>query len=136
MCGVEPATLVLSRRDIAQLMTQADWLEAVERGFRAGAEGRAEAPAPLHIRSALGGFHAKGASLSLDEPGRSFVALKLNGNFPGNPTLNGLPTVQGALILCDASNGALLAVMDSIEITLRRTAAASALAARLLARTG
>jgi ornithine cyclodeaminase/alanine dehydrogenase-like protein (mu-crystallin family) len=36
--------------------------------------------------------------------------------------------------LCDGGNGALLAVMDSIEVTLRRTAAASALAARFLAR--
>ena len=136
MCGGEPATLILSRRDIVGLMSQADWLEAVERGFRAGAEGRAEAPAPLHIHSGAGGFHAKGASLSLGDPGRSWVALKLNGNFPGNPARNGLPTVQGALILCDGLNGALLALMDSIEITLRRTAAASALAARLLARPG
>ena len=134
MCGGEPATLILSRRDIAALMTQADWLEAVESGFRAGAEGRAEAPAPLHIPSGPGSFHAKGASLRLGDPERSYVALKLNGNFPGNPALNGLPTVQGALILCDGSNGALLAVMDSIEITLRRTAGATALAARLLAR--
>jgi alanine dehydrogenase len=42
--------------------------------------------------------------------------------------------VQGAILLSDASNGALLAILDSIEVTLRRTAAASALAAKLLAR--
>ncbi len=36
-------------------------------------------------------------------------------------------------MLCDAANGTLLAVLDSIEITLRRTAAASALAANYLA---
>src|SRR6185503_18489324 len=50
------------------------------------------------------------------------------------PERNGLPTIQGAILLCDADNGALLAILDSIEITLRRTAAASALAARRLAR--
>ena len=38
------------------------------------------------------------------------------------------------MLLCDADDGSVLAVMDSIEITLRRTAAASALAARYLAR--
>jgi len=45
-----------------------------------------------------------------------------------------LPTIQGAVLLCDGGDASVLAVMDSIEITLRRTAAASALAARFLAR--
>ena len=58
----------------------------------------------------------------------------MNGNFPGNPQHNGLPTIQGAIILSDATNGCLLAITDSIEVTLRRTAAASALAAHHLAR--
>jgi len=58
--------------------------------------------------------------------------VKLNGNFPDNPR-SGLPTIQGVLLLCDGADGSVLAVMDSIEITLRRTAAASALAARHLA---
>jgi ornithine cyclodeaminase/alanine dehydrogenase-like protein (mu-crystallin family) len=62
------------------------------------------------------------------------VALKLNGNFPENPATRGLPTIQGAILLCDGETGSILAVMDSIEMTLRRTAAATALAARYLAR--
>ena len=66
--------------------------------------------------------------------GRRYVALKLNGNFPGNPAARGLPTIQGAILLCDGETGALLAMIDSIEVTLRRTAAATALAARYLAR--
>jgi len=65
---------------------------------------------------------------------RAFVALKLNANFPGNSERIGLPTVQGVIVLSDAETGAPLAMMDSIEVTLRRTAAASALAARFLAR--
>jgi alanine dehydrogenase len=125
------SSLILSRRDIAALMRPADWLEAVERGLRAGAEGKAASPLPMHIAAEGGAFHAKGASITLG--GRSYVALKFNGNFPDNPA-RGLPTIQGALILSDAANGVLLALMDSIEVTLRRTAAASALAARLLAR--
>jgi alanine dehydrogenase len=124
-------TLILSRRDIAMLMDPPAWLEAAETGFRAGAQGRAHVPRPMTIEGEGGAFHAKGASLRL---GRHYVALKLNGNFPGNPETRGLPTIQGAILLCDGETGALLAVMDSIEITLRRTAAASALAARFLAR--
>ena len=125
------STLLLSRDDLAALMTLADYRIAVETAFRAAKEGRAFAPPPMHIHGKLGGFHAKGASLDGE---RNYVALKLNGNFPGNPERCGLPTIQGAVLLCDAATGALLAILDSIEITLRRTAAASALAAQRLAK--
>jgi alanine dehydrogenase len=125
------ATLILSRGDVASLMRPADWLQAVEAGFHAAAEGEAQAPPPMTIAGLGGTFHAKGASLRL---GRLYVALKLNGNFPDNPAARGLPTIQGAVLLCDGETGALLAIIDSIEITLRRTAAATALAARYLAR--
>ena len=131
--SASPATLVVGRREIADLMAPGDWLGAVEAGFRAAAEGRASAPPPMHIEGEGGAFHAKGASLFLN---RLWAALKLNGNFPSNPGRRGLPTIQGALLLCDGETGSLLAVMDSIEITLRRTAAATALAARHLARPG
>lgn len=126
-----PETLILTRRDVAALMGPEDWLEAVEAGFRAAAEGKAHSPPPMHIEGSGGAFHAKGARLALD---RLYVALKLNGNFPANPGVRGLPTIQGALLLCDGETGALLAIVDSIELTLRRTAAATALAARHLAR--
>lgn len=129
--GSSPEALVVTRGVIAALMSPADYLEAVEAGFRSLQQGMAEMPAPLAIEAIDGAFHAKGARLALD---RTYVALKLNGNFPINPGRTGLPTVQGVIILSDGANGSVLAVMDSIEITLRRTAAASALAARLLAR--
>ena len=125
----QPA-LILSRREIAALMSLQDYIAAVEAGFRSYAGGGANVPLPMHIAAEGGAFHAKGARLALD---RSYVALKLNGNFPDNPRCAGLPTIQGVVLLCDGSDGSVLAVMDSIEITLRRTAAATALAARYLA---
>jgi ornithine cyclodeaminase/alanine dehydrogenase-like protein (mu-crystallin family) len=124
-------TLLLSRRDVAALMDAGAWLDAAEAGFRALGEGRAQAPPPMAIDGRGGAFHAKGARLALD---RLYVALKLNGNFPANPETRRLPTIQGAILLCDGETGALLAILDSIEVTLRRTAAATALAARFLAR--
>lgn len=126
-----PNALIITRRDIRRLLGPADFLEAVELGFQAAAMGKASSPLPMHVPMARGGFHAKGASISL---GRDYVALKLNGNFPGNPEKHGLPTIQGAILLADGGNGSLLAVIDSIEVTTQRTAAASALAAKLLAR--
>ncbi len=129
--GSEPGSLILTRTEIAALMRPADWLAAAETAFRAAGEGRADAPPPLAIHGTGGVFHAKAAGLRGD---RHYAALKLNANFPSNPERLGLPTIQGAILLCDGESGAVLAIMDSIEITLRRTAAATALAARYLAR--
>jgi ornithine cyclodeaminase/alanine dehydrogenase-like protein (mu-crystallin family) len=120
----------IGRESLARLMGLDDYLGAVESAFRAHAEGRTSQPMPLHIAVDAGGFHAKGAFVALD---RAYVAVKVNSNFPGNPA-RGLPTIQGAILLYDANDGELLAVLDSMEITSRRTAAASALAARHLAR--
>ena len=124
-------TLILTRADVAAAMDLDAWLEAVETGFAAHARGDAWSPLPMHVEGEGGGFHAKGAALRL---GRLYVAVKVNGNFPANPAERGLPTIQGAILLSDGSDGRLLAVMDSIEVTIRRTAAATALAARYLAR--
>lgn len=122
--------LLLTRRDIAALMKPEDYLAPVEEAFRCLADGRADLPLPMHIASASGGFHVKGCGVQLD---RALVAVKLNANFPDN-TQCGLPAIQGVVLLCEGEHGSVLAVMDSIEITSRRTAAASALAARHLAR--
>lgn len=123
--------LALTRGEIRALMDSADYLRAVEEGFSGLHNGTADCRAPLSLEAAAGGFHAKAASLSLERP---YVALKFNANFPGNGGSGGLPTIQGAILLCDGETGSLLAIMDSIEVTARRTAAATALAAKHLAR--
>jgi len=125
-------TLILGRADIGRLMAPRDYVGPVEAAFVALAEGRATMPAPLHLPAEGGAFHAKGARLAWPD-GRDFAAVKINGNFPGNPARCGLPTIQGALVLSDARNGAVLALMDSTEITRRRTAAATAIALDRLA---
>jgi len=129
--AIVPA-LALTRGEVRALMSAADYLDAVELGLRALAQGKATAPPPLGLELEGGGFHGKGAVIKLDD--RTYVALKFNGNFPGNPAQRGLPTIQGTILLCDGDTGSLLAIMDSIEVTLRRTAAATALAAKYLAR--
>jgi alanine dehydrogenase len=123
--------LMLSRSDVARLMDYAGYVDAVEAAFRAAIDGRAVAPPAAAIHLPDGSFHAKGAALLGDAPA---VAIKLNGNYPNNRTAHGLPTVQGIIYLADVTNGRPLAVMDSIEITINRTGAATTLAARHLAR--
>jgi ornithine cyclodeaminase/alanine dehydrogenase-like protein (mu-crystallin family) len=108
-------------------------IAAVEAGFRLQAEGLSLAPGVLGIRAPEGGFHIKAAGLKL---GRLYFAAKINANFSSNPRMRGLPAIRGVIVLFDADNGAPLAVMDSMEVTARRTAAATAVAARWLARSG
>lgn len=131
MASSNEGLLILSRREVARLMDYAGYVDAVEAAFRAAIDGRAVAPPAAAIHLPEGSFHAKGAAL-LGDP--ASVAIKLNGNFPNNRAANGLPTVQGVIYLADANNGRPLAVMDSIEITINRTGAATTLAARHLAR--
>ena len=122
-------TLVLTRSDVARLLRMSDCIDAVERVFRDEAEGTVQGPGVLGFPVTGGGFHIKAAGY-----GRYF-ATKINANFPGNPVTSGLPTIQGVVALFDTAQGIPLALMDSIEITALRTAAASAVAARYLART-
>ena len=124
------STLVLSRADIAALARPADYIAAVEAAFRSLAAGTWDSLPVGHVPAATGAFHIKAA---LGREAESWVVIKINGNYPDNPRQFGLPTIQGCLILADASDGRLLAMMDSIEITAQRTAAASAVAARYLA---
>ena len=74
----------------------------------------------LHCKSGVRSAEAlaalKAAGLTT---GRALYAAKINANFPANPVARGLPTIQGVLALFDATNGMLLALMDSMEITLR-----------------
>ncbi|HEX4763957.1 MAG TPA: hypothetical protein VFU92_06460, partial [Usitatibacter sp.] len=113
--------VTIDRRLLSRLMDLDDYYAAAEAAFLAHAHGRTRMPMPLHIEADAGGFHAKGAYVELGD--RAWVAVKVNSNFPGNPA-KGLPTIQGAVLLYDAEDGRLLAILDSMEITSKRTAAA------------
>jgi ornithine cyclodeaminase/alanine dehydrogenase-like protein (mu-crystallin family) len=124
-------TLLLGRGDVARLLSLPDCIAAVEEVFRAYGEGKVPPPGVLGIKCEAGGLHIKAGYL----PGpRNYIVAKLNTNFAGNRMDGVLPTIQGLILLCDGANGQPLAVLDSIEITIRRTAAASAVAAKYLAR--
>ena len=126
-CG----TLILTRRDVAALLSIEECTDAVEHVFSLYGEGKTQAPGVLGVHAHDGGFHIKAGVLQLN---RSYFAAKINANFPQNPKRLGLPTIQGVIVLSDAGNGYPLAVMDSTEITGQRTAAATAVAAKYLAR--
>ena len=125
------ATLLLTRSDVVSLLDYDTCISAVEEAFLASATGRVLTPAICGTHVTNGGFHVKTAGLIGDT---TVYALKVNANFPGNRERTGLPTIQGLITLHDAVDGRVLAVMDSIRITEMRTAAATAVAAKYLAR--
>jgi ornithine cyclodeaminase len=104
----------------------ADRLEVM---FRAGCE------APLRHHHAIATADGAPAALLLMpawQPG-GHIGVKTVTVFPGNAE-KGLPAVAAAYLLFDGGDGRVLALLDGEALTLRRTAAVSALAARYLAR--
>src|SRR6185437_12945240 len=124
-------TLLLRRSDVEDLLSLHDCIDAVENIFRLQGQGKVPAPGILGVKAPGGGLHVKAGLLPGD---KKYLVAKLNANFPGNNARFGLPTIQGVIVVFDAESGAPLAILDSIDITIKRTAAASAVTARYLAR--
>jgi len=124
-------TLLLNRSDVQELLSLTECIDAVEKVFRWQGEGKIPAPGILGVRTQSGGLHVKTAFLN---GAKSYITAKLNTNFPKNYARFALPAIQGLIVFYDADNGRVLAVLDSMEITLKRTAAATAVAAKYLAR--
>ena len=128
---IADGTLLLSRGEVERLLSIEACIDAVENIFRLQGQGKVPAPGILGVKAAHGGLHVKAGLL----PGaKNYIVAKLNSNFPGNRAANDLPTIQGLVVLYDGDNGRPLAVLDSIDITIKRTAATSAVAAKYLAR--
>ena len=124
-------TLLFNRSDVQELLSLAECIDAVEKVFHRQGEGKIPPSGILGVRTQSGGLHVKTACLI---GAKKYIVAKLNTNFPQNYARFGKPTIQGVIVLYDADNGRLLAVLDSMEITIKRTAAATAVAAKYLAR--
>ncbi len=124
--------LYLSQADVAAVgVTMAEIIDALEVAFREKGEGRVEMPPKPGIHPGGGDnfIHAMPAYIqALESAGIKWVS-----GFPDNRQ-RGLPYINGLLVLNDPQTGLPLAVMDCVWITAMRTAAASALSARYLAR--
>jgi ornithine cyclodeaminase/alanine dehydrogenase len=124
-------TLLLHRSDVEDLLSLRDCIDAVEKVFRLQGHGKIPGSEILGVKAPNGSLHVKAGLLPR---GRSYIVAKLNTNFPVNRPQSRWPTIQGLIAVYDAENGRPLAVLDSIDITIKRTAAASAVAAKYLAR--
>lgn len=127
----EAETILLTKSDVFAFLSISECIDAVEKAFALHAEGRAMSPKILAIHVADGGFHIKAGVMNM---GKEYFVAKTNANFPGNIKNYGLPTIQGVVTVFDAVNGKLLALLDSIAITVLRTGAATGVAAKHLSR--
>jgi ornithine cyclodeaminase/alanine dehydrogenase-like protein (mu-crystallin family) len=120
--------LVLSQADVRRLLDLDELLDALARAFGEVSAGRTSVPPRVAARTPDGLLGVMPGYL----PGAGLES-KLVSVFPGNHD-HGLPSHQALIALFDEETGRALALMDGTHITAVRTAAASALSARLLAR--
>jgi ornithine cyclodeaminase/alanine dehydrogenase len=126
-----PSMLYLSQADVEKVnVPMPEIIEAVERVFEQKGEGKVEMPPKPGIHTRPDAFiHAMPAYI----PSLEAAGIKWVSGYPGNQ-MKGLPYITGLLILNDPDTGIPQAVMDSTWITAKRTGAATAVAAKYLAR--
>jgi ornithine cyclodeaminase/alanine dehydrogenase len=123
--------LYLSQADVAAVgLTMAEIIAALEEMFHEKGEGRVEMPPKPGIHTMPDAFiHAMPAYI----PKTQAAGIKWVSGYPENQK-RGMPYITGLLILNDAETGIPLAVMDCVWVTAQRTGAATAVAAKFLAR--
>jgi len=123
--------LYLSQADVAGLgLSMAEIIAALDGMFREKAEGRVEMPPKPGVHTRPDAFlHAMPAYI----PAQNAVGMKWVGGYPENYRRT-LPYITGLIVLNDVETGVPIAVMDCAWITAKRTGAATAVTARLLAR--
>ncbi len=117
--------VVLGATDLCTILSPAICLAALQDVYRRLQSAADDSGQSIGFSTDDGMFHVKAGLY----PGtHTFFAAKVNANFPDNPSRFGLPTIQGLIVLCKGSDGQPVAVLQSGELTGRRTAAATALA--------
>jgi ornithine cyclodeaminase/alanine dehydrogenase len=127
----EQKILYLSQSDVASLgVTMKEIIDALLVAFREHGNGKVEMPPKPGVHTQPDAFiHAMPAYI----PALKSVGMKWVSGYPDNYKRN-LPYITGLLILNDDETGIPLAVMDCTWITAMRTGAATAVAAKYLAR--
>ena len=123
--------LLLTRRDVEALLDPDRLIDAVADAMVDLSAGTAAMPP--RVAAAVDGRDAFLAAMPAYLPGAGALTTKLVSVFPHNHDV-GLPSHQALIVAFDPDTGTPTAVMDGTHITAMRTAAGSALSARLLAR--
>ena len=125
------STLIITRNDIAKVLTPPVAIKAVYNAFKACGSNQADMPAKSYLNFKKGGLRTMPAYIH--GQGLNVAGIKSVNVHPENHKKN-LPTMMGIIILVDPKNGCPLAILDGMSLTSIRTGATGALAARLLSR--
>ena len=123
---------LISLAEVEQTLSMTEVLKLVEQAFMERGKGRAQMPPKSYIffSSHNGDLRVMPAYLEgLNEPG-----VKLVNVHPDNPAKHGIPTVMATILLFDPDSGTPVCIMDGTLVTAMRTAAASGVAVKHLAR--
>ena len=122
---------IINRQEVERLLPMAACIDVLADAMQAASSGAVSMPLRLFTPLADGGgsFGLMPGS-ALDPP---FFGAKVISLLPGNPA-KGLPMVQGYVSLFDHESGKPVALIEGALVTAIRTAAASGLATRVLAR--
>ncbi|WP_427016125.1 ornithine cyclodeaminase family protein [Pseudarthrobacter sp. P1] len=126
-------TLILTASDLASLADMGTTIAAVERAFGDIARGTAHQPAPTSLH--LPGSDSRFLPMTALADTQQLACIKLLADIPANRGA-GLPTQRSTIMLSSQSTGETLAILDGRVPTRVRTAAASAVASKHLARPG
>ena len=118
----------VSAEEVVRTLPFPRLVDCLEVGFRQGCE-----LPQRHQHTVSRDPEADGFLLLMPAWNDRFLGTKISTVFPDN-SMVGLGAVQGSYVLCEGATGLPLLCLDGLALTLRRTAAASALAARFLAR--
>lgn len=124
--------LLLSEKEIADLLTIEEVMEVVENAFIEKALGYVQMPPKVYLNflNYNGDLRAMPAYLErLD-----VASVKIVNSHPENPKKFGIPTVTAVILLLDPKNGTVLSIMGGTNITAIRTAAAGGIALKYLAK--
>jgi alanine dehydrogenase len=124
--------LLLSEREIAELLSIEEVMEAVENAFREKALGYVQMPPKVYLSFSKYNGDVRAMPAYLER--LNVASVKIVNSHPENPKKFCMPTVSATVLLLDPRNGALLSIMGGNNITAIRTAAAGGIAAKYLAK--
>jgi len=121
------STLILNKRDVQDLLRMPDVIRVVEDAFISLGQNKVSMPPKSYLVVEHGDFRAMPAAIT------GAAGIKWINVHPKNKAKD-LPSIMAVLIYNDPETGYPLAIMDATQITAYRTAAASAIASKYLAR--
>ncbi len=124
--------LILTRGDTDGLLDLEACIPVVEAAFAERGRGSGLDAKRFHVSAGPGAFHVTAGGVGQSVGGPVF-GIKMNGRFPPSALGQG-QRVTGAILLADGESGQPLALLDSLAVTIVRTAAVTAVATRHLAR--